>query len=390
MNIRIGNDIQVNVALDETKMANKTIQKAVCHLISAKHAHCASSPKSYIPTEYTIHGCGVPSYNVQPVEHPHFHGSSVCKDKVVFGKDEPTFSTKASVVSNTKLTFYFPACHQKHIGPHKLIVELVVTDSKNLSTYAFDFGSIFSLTDKAYGQQGDIVIEAPNLNGSIVSVSPVNKIVCIAQNSSISIGGKDVYDKEYGLITTLFNNSAVKYTPVDWNYSVIKFISADPSVATVDANGTIAARATKSSRDVVITAYDEDNLDVRTEIILHVNGSESDTTTELYSTQVYDPYINLNQSVINSQLNASIIAMENSVGKTIDDMFVVVMSQGKYDRLVQLNQIKNNTFYYTYEDEEDEPTTDSRVEGHTLYTSGTVSNGILTVSGTVTNHTLTL
>ena len=110
---------------------------------------------------------------------------------------------------------------------------------------------------------------------------------------------------------------------------------------------------------------------------------------------------NMNQSAVNSKLLGDIHAIENLVGKTVDGMYIVVTGQNQYEQWSRLNQIKDDTFYFTYDEEEypdgpdgpdgpDVPTGDSYVENHILYASGSVSGGILTISGTVNNNTLIL
>ena len=71
----------------------------------------------------------------------------------------------------------------------------------------------------------------------------------------------------------------VAYSPENWSYSNVKFKSSNPEVVSIDENGTITAAASKIGRDVVITAYDEDDLLVSTSIIVHVVGSDSDYTS---------------------------------------------------------------------------------------------------------------
>ena len=111
----------------------------------------------------------------------------------------------------------------------------------------------------------------------------------------------------------------------------------------------------------------------------------------------------MNQSAVNAKLIGDMKAIENLVGKTIDGMYVVVTGQNQYEQWSRLNQIKDNTFYFTYDEEAypdgpdapdnpDVPTPsgDAYVQNGTLYVSGSVSGGILIISGTVNNNTLIL
>lgn len=392
MNIRIGNDITLNVTLDAGKMQGKTLLKAQGYLVQDKLPTNVLSPKSYIPTEYTIHGCGVPHYNVNAGAFPHNRGFVVC-DQCCKKPNDKTIPTQ--VVSNTELVCTFPKQMQKHLGRHNLIVEVGVQDDKGVYTYTFDYGSVFSLTDQLFGKTGDIQISIPNVSGSIRSIEGANKTVAILQGDSLSTGSDDYYGFKYGILARLQDMSIVEYDPSDWIYSNIKFKSSDPYVVTVDEYGTITAKPSKISRDVIVTAYDEDDYLTNFDFVVHVVGSDSDETAQSYATQVYDPIQNMNQSKINSAILGKISAIENLVGKTVDGMYIVVTTQNRYDQLVSLNQVLDNTFYFTYDDGEESPDVpvpsgDSSVQNHVLYTSGVVTGGTLTISGTVNNHTLIL
>ena len=106
----------------------------------------------------------------------------------------------------------------------------------------------------------------------------------------------------------------------------------------------------------------------------------------------------MNQSAVNSKILGDIHAIENLVGKTVDNMYIVVTTQGNYETWSRLNQVKADTFYFTYDEDEYPdgpdgpivPDGGSYVENHVLYTSGSVSGGILTISGTVNNNILNL
>lgn len=391
MNIRIGNDIVLNVALDAEKMKDKTLLKAQCYLVADNPPAIISSPKSYIPTEYSIHGCGTPHYKVNVGAHPHDHGFDVCSHGKV---DCPSYALQTEILSNTQLQCYFTKEYQHHLGRYKLVVEVGVQDIYDVYTYTFDYGTVFSLTDKIFGKTGEITVEVPNVAGSIYSIEGINKAVAVLQDSSLAVGSDDYYGFKYGVLVRLADMTTAQYDPTNWVYSNLKFKSSDPSVVTVNEYGTIAASATKISRDVVVTVFDEDDFDVKFDFNVHVVGSDSDESSQIYSTQVFDPLNNMNQSAVNSKILGDIHAIENLVGKTIDDMYVVVTTQNNYEQWSKLNQIKADTFYFTYDDEEypDGPTPsgDNYVENHVLYTSGSVSGGILTISGTVNNNILNL
>lgn len=416
MNIRIGNDVTLHITLDESKFQGKTLTKAVCYLQNVdRHTetkceekpHVAEvvKPKSYIPTKYTIHGCGIPGYNVAFGVYPHDRGLNVCDHHQHEKKrDKSIYVTEALIQENQDIQCVFPKHTQRDLGRYRLVVETAVKDNFGVYTYTFDFGTVFSLTDNIFGKVGDITVEVPNLTGSIKALRAVNNIVVVDQGSSITINSIDKYDTKYAILAGLYDDSVVQYDPVDWQYSNVKFKSSDPTVVSIDDNGTITAVESKIGRDVTITAYDEDDILVNTSFVVHIVGSTSDYTAQLYSTQVYDPLNKLNQSQINSNILASIKAMESMVGKTVDGMFLVVTTQDKYEQLVSLNQIKDDTFYFTYEGDEepdnpdkpdtpdkpDIPTVTSRVVDHVLYTSGTINAGIITLGGSVTNNILKL
>lgn len=398
MNIRIGNDIVLNVALDADKMSGKSLLKAQCYLIADNPPAIISSPKSYIPTEYSIHGCGTPHYNAGVGAHPHDRGFDVCSHGKV---SCPSYALQTEILSDTQLQCYFTKEYQSHLGRYKLIVEVGVQDPNDVYTYTFDYGAVFSLTDKIFGKTGEIVVDVPNVAGSIYSIQGINKSVAVLQGSSVAIGSDDQYGFKYGVLVRLADMTTAEYNPADWVYSNLKFKSSDPSVVTVNEYGTIAASETKIGRDVIVTVYDEDDFDVNFDFNVHVVGSDSDESVQVYSTQVFDPLNNMNQSAVNSKILGDIHAIENLIGKNVDGMYIVVTGQNQYEQWSRLNQIKDDTFYFTYDEEEypdgpdgpdgpDVPTGDSYVENHILYTSGSVSGGILTISGTVNNNTLIL
>ena len=91
------------------------------------------------------------------------------------------------------------------------------------------------------------------------------------------------------------------------------------------------------------------------------------------------------------------------------DIPFVVLTQAKYDKLVEDGKINEGVFYYTYDgdlypddpDKPDDPDTpdtpdvptpseDVYIQNHVLYVPGSVSGHMLTINGTVNNHTLTL
>jgi hypothetical protein len=146
-------------------------------------------------------------------------------------------------------------------------------------TYTFDYGAVFSLTDKIFGKTGEIVVNVPNVAGSIYSIQGINKSVAVLQGSSVAIGSDDQYGFKYGVLVRLADMTTAEYNPTDWVYSNLKFKSSDPSVVTVNEYGTIAASETKISRDVIVTVYDEDDYDVNFDFNVHVVGSDSDESS---------------------------------------------------------------------------------------------------------------
>lgn len=396
MNIRIGNDVTLNITLDADKMSDKTIRSAKCHLINV------DKPKSYIPksSEYTIHGCGAPHYYCSAGAYPHDRGLNVCGYSCPNGcnKTPYVYTTDVGVLSNTLLMASFPKERQASVGRYRLVLEIVAEDRSGCHVYTFDYGAVFRLTNDAIGYAGEAVVNVPNMMGSIQSIRSVNRVISVQQNTSLQINEEDNYGSEYAVIITTITGDSIAYNPTNWPYSNIIFRSSNPAVVQVDEHGTLTIAKSKIGRDVVINVYNEDDPSINTEIVVHVLGSDSQYTAEALSTQVYDPINQMNQSEINSSVLAGIHAIENLVGKTVDDMYIVVTTQDDYDRLSSMNQIRHNTFYFTYDaeeypggdDEPDVPPTGAYVLDGVLYVNGTVNNGILTISGTVNNNTLIL
>lgn len=76
---------------------------------------------------------------------------------------------------------YFPACDQYLCGAYKLVIVLTVYEPgwgcRNLHTYTFDYGTIFTLVDDGSGMIGDVTINVPDDGGDgNTNPDPVNPI----------------------------------------------------------------------------------------------------------------------------------------------------------------------------------------------------------------------
>ena len=398
MNIRIGNDITLNIALDADKMQDKTLVQAQAYLIRNKRNTRISSPKSNILSDYMIHGCGAPHYFGGVGAFPHDRGFNVCGCGCKNKLGEQRFKLTTSIISDDLLQCIFLKDQQFGLGDYSMYVEVIAQDEEGDHHYTFDYGDVFTFTRDQNGLSGDIVINVPIEKEDLITAELAGKkTLSLFQNTSLSVGEQDYYGEAYNIVLRTSNYNTISYDP-DTSTNDLKFISKDPSVATVDERGTITAKPTKTAQDTTIVVYDNDNEYVRFEIPIHVIGSKSDESKSVLTTQVYDPNIRKNQSVINNEVLASVHSLENAVGTTADRLLVVVTSQQNYEEWLSKDQIRQDTFYYTYDaddypDGPDEPNPqdpgDEHVQDHVLYTAGSVSDHILYVSGTVENHILT-
>lgn len=208
MNIRIGNDIKMQVTLrgiSEYKQCN--IKQIRCYLINTSMEHdCAKPhhkryphepfPQFYTPSKYTLHENCRFEYNVDPCNvkcdysqfgsgfhdyhiWPHYHGFGIKPGHFVdpcchhghyhYHTCKPDLRylapSKVSQEEN-KITLWFPARDQRYCGQYRLTIVLVMYEpgweKNDLHTYTIDYDYIFNLVDDETGQTGYISIDLDN------------------------------------------------------------------------------------------------------------------------------------------------------------------------------------------------------------------------------------
>lgn len=205
MDIRIGNDIQMNIRLKGSDIfTSKNIVKIETRLLLPQQSsHCHRFPKFYDPTPYTTHSSGVPVYHVHPHyevgAYCHFHpeftephwwpnycGFGVCSKQFCCGckccdkKDNSILLHTEITNVNNIVKAVFEAYNQKLLGEYRLVVRYTVYEPgygpDNLHTYTADYGVVFKLTQDE-GMQGDIILNIPYAQKCVVTVqsNDINK-----------------------------------------------------------------------------------------------------------------------------------------------------------------------------------------------------------------------
>lgn len=169
MDIRIGNDICVQVPVSEIeyvnaediKLAKCTFIKQECAPVCKKHSH----PIFHLSSQYTIRSCGKPSYYVNP------HNQIGCNMNdcphcgfVVCGHDKHACSfVSKCIIQDGQINAYFPSEFQKCIGTYKCVFEVKTKedswDKYNIHTYSLSYDDVFDLAED--GVQNTSVIINP-------------------------------------------------------------------------------------------------------------------------------------------------------------------------------------------------------------------------------------
>lgn len=176
MYIRIGNDISFSISLstiDTDSTENVKYAKGIFTALDQEtimpNPHCC--PQFY-DSEYTIHDCGMLSYNAMPVnacveqQHSHNHGFCVYED---CSSPVRTNENKDSII------LQFPGKHQKYCGRYKVELEVVLTDNES-KVMRINFGEQFTLVGDGTGETGDICISlgdnVSSLDTYVMSTTP--------------------------------------------------------------------------------------------------------------------------------------------------------------------------------------------------------------------------
>ena len=195
MNIKIGNDIRLNVVLNDKYSFELTDIKKIKAYLTNTSTNGVTYPNSSYPLYYNASGfntnlCGIPSYYTLPYDNGfngyytgfgysprHTHAYNNCN----------TNSFLAPHTLNKEegsIQVYFPASQQLAVGTYKLTLVIEVYEygwcNTNTRVYSYDYNNVFTLTED--GIDGDQII---NTDGS----SPVNSLQVTAIPTDLIISG---------------------------------------------------------------------------------------------------------------------------------------------------------------------------------------------------------
>lgn len=212
MDIRIGNDIRLNVALSDFNILDtETIKRAQCFLMSGTEKDMPNvDPKSIVlPTKYTLRNCGGRIYNVQPsnaqvrpCDGPEFF------DLHIRQYGNPIFTSFSN--RDGYIYGYFQERAQHLLDDYYLVVMLVLDRKKygvhNERHIVIDYGYQFTLTldgntvdpDGIYVSNNNTIIEAQFVDPDILQVDgkPVSvqgdTMVFTTSNSTVSFNDSNL------------------------------------------------------------------------------------------------------------------------------------------------------------------------------------------------------
>lgn len=227
MNIRIGNDIRMNLKFDGPyDFTKENIKSFKCYLINTalECGDCSCDkcdmpkrfprepfPQYYTPTPYALHTCGKPMYHAYPRNSkfayddfggyfhdyhwwPGYNGFGVeprgffpgrpfwgcrewwkhrCYDIVPFNCKDFRYTASYTIDGDNRATAYFPAEDQFMCGTYKLVVVISTYEhgwgEKNVHTFTIDYGEVFTLVDTSDGVSGDVTIDVSvNQTGEVM------------------------------------------------------------------------------------------------------------------------------------------------------------------------------------------------------------------------------
>lgn len=191
MYIRIGNDISLqlspsSIGVDDINNVIYAKGKFIAlDQEKIEHEHHCCCPQFY-DSEYTIHDCGMLSYNVMPFntdvkhKHQHNHGFCVYED---CSSPARTNETKDSII------LQFPGKHQKYCGRYRVELEVILENDES-KTMLIDFGEQFTLVGDEQGETGDIHIqigEKPSQSFDIYTMSATVEYLQNLQNNLVTL-----------------------------------------------------------------------------------------------------------------------------------------------------------------------------------------------------------
>lgn len=282
MNIRIGNDITLNVALNTNELLDKSVLCANAYLVHDMSQSNVLSSKSDIFSEYMIHGCGAPHYLGGIVAYPHDRGFNVCGHGCMHCNHLKKIPLCVDVLSNVQLRCKFLKESQKVLGDYWLVVCVTTRERCCRKTYTYSFGKVFCLTDNEGDRSGDVVIDLPNDKSEIIAIKPINTIIALPSGTSMNIGDIDFYGNKYGFKILTRCSAQVEYHP-NGSFENFVFSSKNQDMLTIDENGTITSADSENSTNVVIEVRDTEDENIKTQMVVHIIGSESDEFAITYA-----------------------------------------------------------------------------------------------------------
>ena len=195
MNIKIGNDIRLNVVLNDKYSFELTDIKKIKAYLTNTSTSSISYPNQSYPLYYNASGfntnlCGIPSYYTLPYDkgfNGYYTGFGYSPRHAYTYNNCNTNSFLAPHTLNKEegsIQVYFPASQQLMVGTYKLTLVIEVYEygwcNTNTRVYSYDYNNVFTLTED--GIDGDQII---NTDGS----SPVNSLQVTAIPTDLIISG---------------------------------------------------------------------------------------------------------------------------------------------------------------------------------------------------------
>lgn len=226
MDIRIGNDICLNVHVDNLdSYSDSEVASINCMLI--RIGECSSGevceksfPQFCHPSHYSTHSCGIPCYNAVPsnvtAHYIHeFHNE--CVEYRLSGTPD---------VNHNRIKVMFKGKEQKHTGVFKLILNIVLKEEDWGETgeheYTIDYGYVFTLTQCKNASSGSIVL----------NVNPTETI-------------HGITNKEISDVTYIADTTDLTLGRFPYNVGVVTFTVTGKKVSTTHDNETIETVVSK-------------------------------------------------------------------------------------------------------------------------------------------------
>lgn len=296
MDIRIGNDIRIDVTLENLGIRDiEDIVSVECLLTNTTHKpdphvdklipnhHVNHHASLHHPSKYSIVACGAPTYNVYPynsLAHHFFVVPKLCGTCFHHDFDHHPhhLSPEKKLIhadvylskDDSSIHMYYPAKDQL-CGKHELTLIVTTTQQEwghdRMHTCTFDYGSVFKVVKDEFGECGSIIITLPPYRNFS---SNINKDETFSFRTYSIIANPDRVERGFvsGGGTYKLNEQAQLVAMAYPNYEFICWNDGDTSAVrtiTVRENATYVAyfRSTVyDSESYTVTFYDEDGITV--------------------------------------------------------------------------------------------------------------------------------